>query len=73
MVGPCVCCNLCWNTSLAGKDELVGAVLIESNGSFTSIPLVSLASIPAPAITPIVTLPLDNKLFKQFMKVYLEA
>ena len=73
MAGPCASRSFCWNPLPAGKDELAGATLTESSGTPTPIPVVSRAPNHAPATVPTAALSLDNKLFKQFMKVYLEA
>ena len=61
------------NLPSAGKDELAGAVPTEGSGIPTPTPVVSRAPTPAPATAPAVAPSLDNKLFKQFMKGYLEV
>ena len=62
-----------WNPPPTGKSELAGAACIEGSGTLTPIPLVSRTPTSAPATAITVTLCLDNKLFKQFIKAYLDA
>ena len=69
MAGPRACRSLWRNPSPAGKDELVGAA--PTGGSKTPTPTTSVSRAPTPA--PAIILSSDNKLFKQFMKAYLEA
>ena len=73
MAGPRACHSLRWNPPPAGKDELAGAAPTEGSGMPTPTPVVSRASTPALATTPATASSSDNKLFKQFMKAYLEA
>ena len=73
MVESFACRSPCRNPSLNGKDELTGIAPTESSGTPTSTPVVSCAPTPAPAIAPAVALSLDNELFKQLIKTYLEA
>ena len=73
MAGPCTRRNPCWNFFLTPKDELAGVAQTESSGTPTLIPVVLRAPTLAPATTRIAALSLDKKLFKQFMKAYLEA
>ena len=73
MARPCARCNLCWNPPSVGKDELAGAALTESSGTPTPSLVVSRALTSAPATALALTLSLDNELFQQFMKAYLEA
>ena len=69
LAGPCTYHRLCWNPPPAGEDELAGAASTEGNSTLIPTPVMLRAPISAPAII----LSLDNKLFKQFMKGYLEA
>ena len=69
MSGPCTCCSARWNAPPAGEDKLAGAAPTEGSNTPILTSAVSRAWTPAPAIA----LSLDNKLFKQFMKAYLEA
>ena len=73
MARPSACRSSYWNSSSNGKDELAGAAITKSSGTPTPTLVVSRALTPAPATAPTAALSLDNKLFKQFMKVYLEA
>ena len=73
MVGPCARRSPCRNSLPAGEDELAGGALTEGSGTPTPTPVVLRAPTPAPATAPAAALSLDNKLFKQFMKTYLEA
>ena len=68
-------CSLYRNSPLAGIDELAEAVSRAlSNGSkiLTLTPALSNTSTLAPVVVHTATLYLDNELFKQFMKAYLE-
>ena len=65
MAGPRACRSPCRNPPSVGEDELAGAAPTEGSGTPTPTPVVSRAPTVAPS--------LDNKLFKQFMKAYLEA
>ena len=69
MAGPCACRSPYWNLSHAGEDMLAGAAPTENSSTPTPTPAVLRAPTPAPAIT----LSSDDKLFKQFMKAYLEV
>ena len=69
MAGPCVCCCPYWNLTPASEDDLTGVISIEGDSTPTPTPPVSCTPTPAPAIAP----SLDNKLFTQFIKAYLEA
>ena len=63
----------CRNHLFAGKDELAGAAPTEGSGIPIPTPVMSRAPTPAPA-TALTTAPSsDNKLFKQFIKAYLEG
>ena len=73
MAKPCTCRSPHQNPSPTGKDEPAGAALTESSSTPTSTLAVSQALTPAPVVTPAVIPNPDNKLFKQFMKAYLEA
>ena len=73
MAGPCACHSFCQNSLLTGKDELAGTAQTQGNGSPTPTSVVSRAPNSAPATVFVGTLSLDNKLFKQLMKAYLEA
>ena len=73
MAGPCTCRNLGYNPLPGGKDELAKSLpeaLTKSSNTPTLSPAVFWALIPAPA--PALVLFSTNKLFKQFMKAYLE-
>ena len=63
----------CQNLPPAGKDELAGAAPTERNG--TSTPTFAMSHIPTPALATAsaIALYLNNKLFKYFIKAYLEA
>ena len=67
------CFSLCWNPPPAGEDELAGTTPTKSSGTPTPTLAVSYAPTPVPAIAHIITLSLNNKLFKQFIKAYLKA
>ena len=73
MARLCACCSSCWYLPLSGKDKLARIALTEGSG--TSIPtfIVSHAPTPAPAIASTTAPSLNNKLFKQLMKIYLKA
>ena len=73
MAGSRACRSPCRNPPLANIDELAGAAPTESNGTSTPTPAMSRAPTPTPTTAPATTLSSDNKLFKQFMKAYLEA
>ena len=73
MARPLASRNPCQNPPSTAKGELAGAAPIEGNGTPTPTPVVSRAPTPALAITSAVAPSLDNKLFKQFIKAYLEA
>ena len=88
MARPLACCSPRRKPSLDGKDELVGAVprptLTKGSNTSTPVPAVPRVSTPAPPDAAIATpspapalaataLSLDYKLFKQFMKAYLEV
>ena len=61
------------NPPFISKGELAGAAPTEGNGTPIPTPVMSRAFTPAPATTLPFALSLDNELFKQFMKAYLEA
>ena len=67
------CRSSCRNPFPTGKDGLAGATLTESSGTSTPTPVMSHDPTPAPATAPVIAPSSDNKLFKQFMKAYLEA
>ena len=89
MARPLACCSSCRNLPPTGKDELAGAApgpaLTEGSDTSTTAPAASRVPTPTPPpdipIAALSSAPsfaatapfLDNKLFKQFMKVYLEA
>ena len=76
MAGPCACPSPCWNFPSAGKDELAGAASrVLTNDSRTPTHTFAISSTPilVVAIGLAVAPPLDNKLFKQFIKAYLET
>ena len=76
MAGSCVCRSFYWNSLFAGKDELAGAVSrapINGSETLTYTPAISRAPTFAVAITPAAAPSFNNKLFKQFIKAYLEA
>ena len=69
MARPCAYCNPYRNFLPTGEDKLAGTTFTRGSNTPTPTPAVLCAPNPAPAIA----LFSDNKLFKQFMKVYLEA
>ena len=73
MAGPCARRSPHRNPLPIGKDKLAGAAPIEGSGTPTSTLVISRAPTLALTTAPAVALSLDNKLFKQFMKAYLEA
>ena len=73
MAGPRARRSLCRNLPPGGEDELAGAAPTEGNGTPTPTPVVSRAPTPAPTNAPAVAPSSDNKLFKQFIKAYLEV
>ena len=73
MAGPCARRSPCRNPPPAGEDDLAGATLTERSGTPILTPVMSRAPTPAPATTFVGAPSLDNKLFKQFIKAYLEA
>ena len=73
MAGPRACLSLCCNFTSAGEDELAGIAPTEGSGILIPTPVVSRALTSALTTAPAATLSLDNKLFKQFIKTYLEA
>ena len=73
MVRSPVCRSPCQNSPLTGKDELAGLAPTESSGTPKPTPVVSCAPTPTLATTFAVAPSLDNKLFKQFIKTYIEA
>ena len=73
MAGPCACRSPCRNPPPAGEDELAGAALTESSGTPTPTSVMSRTPTPAPATAPAAAPSSDTKLFKQFMKAYLET
>ena len=73
MAGPRACRSLRRNSSPTGKDELAGAAPTEGGGTPTPTLVESRAPTLAPVTAPAIAPSSDNKLFKQFMKVYLEA
>ena len=68
MAGSYACCNFCWNPSLTAKDKLASAAPTKDSSTPTPTSAVSHALTTAPAIAPFS----DNKLFKQFIKAYLD-
>ena len=73
MAELCACNSPHQNPRSTGKDELAGATPTEGSGTSTPTPVVSRVRTPALATALVVAPSLDNKLFKQFMKTYLEA
>ena len=73
MAGPYIHHSSCRNFSPAGEDKLASAAPNEGSGTPTRTPIVLRVSFPALTATPTATLSLDNELFKQFIKAYLEA
>ena len=73
MAGPRACRSPRQNLLPTGKDKLGGAALTEGSGTSTPTPVVFHAPTLAPATASAVAPSLDNKLFKQFIKSYLEA
>ena len=73
MARPCACRSPCQKFLITGKDDPAGAA--PTDGSETSIPTSALSQTSTPALvfTPAVVPNPDNKLFKQFIKTYLEA
>ena len=69
MARPYTCYSSCRNPLPAVEDELANAAPTEGSSTSTPSPAVSCTSTPIPTIA----LSSDNKLFKQFMKAYLEA
>ena len=63
----------CWNFNRTSKDELAGATPTKGSDTFTSIPIVSYAPTLVPTTAHVATPSSDNKLFKQFIKAYLET
>ena len=73
MARPRACRSPCQNPPPTGKDEPAGATPTEGSDTPTPIPALSQVLTPAPVVTPAVAPNPDNKLFKHFMKTYLEA
>ena len=73
MAGPCACHSPCLNSFHTGKDKLADAALTKRSRTLTPTLAVSCALTTTPVTAPTIALSLDNKLFKQFIKVYLEA
>ena len=73
MAGPYACRSSCWNLLPVNEDELAGAAPTEGSGTPTPTPIVSRAPISTPAIAFTAAPSSNNKLFKQFIKPYLEA
>ena len=73
MAGPCACYSPRQNLPPTRKDELAGAAPTEGSGTPTPTPVVFCAPTPALATAPTIASSSDNKLFKRFMKAYLEA
>ena len=73
MAGPRTRRSPCRNHFPTGKDELASVTPTKGSGTPTSTPVVSRIPTPAPATAPAVAPSSDNKLFKQFMKAYLEV
>ena len=73
MAGPCICHSSCQNPLPAGKDKFASTAPIEGNNTPALTLVMSYATTLALAIALAAALSSDNKLFKQFMKAYLEA
>ena len=80
MAGPYTCKNSHYNPPPNGKDELAGNTLgafTNNSSTFTSTHAISRTFILAMLCAPIFTATLapssNSKLFKQFMKVYLNT
>ena len=73
MAGPCTHRSPRQNSRTAGEDKLSGVFPTEGSGIPTPTPVVSSTPIPAQATALAVVPSSYNKLFKQFMKAYLEA
>ena len=73
MAGSRACRSLRQNSFPTGKDELAGAAPIKRSSTHISTFIMLHASTPAPATTLATSPSLNNKLFKQFIKAYLEA
>ena len=69
MARPCAYCSPWQNSFPAGKNELADAA--STKGNSTPIPTLAVSHILTSALH--IALFLDNKLFKQFIKLYLEA
>ena len=73
MTGPCACHSRWQNPLPTGKDEFAGATSTEDSGTLTPTPVVFYAATCVPLTAPATAVSLDNELFKQFMKAYLEV
>ena len=77
MAEPCTCHSFCQNLFSTNGDKLAGTVsrTAPTNNSGTPISTLVVSNIftPTLAIAFAVALFLDHKLFKQFIKAYLEA
>ena len=73
MAGTRACRSPCRNFLPANKDKLAGAALTKGSNTATPTPVVSCTPTPALATAPTIAPSSNNKLFKQFMKAYLEA
>ena len=73
MAVPCACRSLCQNSPPIGNDELASTALTKGSGTPKPTPAILYAPTPTLAIAFAVPLLSDNKLFKQFMKAYLEV
>ena len=73
MAGSCACHSSLRKLLSAGEDELASDVPTEGNCTLTPTPVVLFAPTPAPVTAPATALSSDKKLFKQFMKAYLEV
>ena len=73
MAGPRACRSPRWNSPPASEDELASAALTEGSSTPTPTAVVSHAPTPALATALAAAPSSDNELFKQFIKVYLEA
>ena len=72
MARSCACRSFHQNPSPIGKHELADVAPTKGNGIPTPTPIISHAPTLAPATAFAVTLSLNNELFKQFIKAYLE-
>ena len=73
MAGPRARQSPCRNLRPVGENELAGVAPTEGSGTPIPTLVMSRALTPALATASTVAPSLDNELFKQFIKTYLEA